>query len=86
MKLFDYPDIDVQFSQQVPSAAQSCIEWRETSIQDAINRHLNGESQLRTLIESGQQWTYHTVPEQQGAFEVLTAARELTNGSWRKSD
>lgn len=86
MKLFDYPDIDVQFSQQVPSAAQSCIEWRETSTQDAINRHLNGESQLRTLLDSGQQWTYHTAPEQQGAFEVLTAARELTSGSWRKSD
>lgn len=86
MKLFDYPSIDVRFSQQVPAEAQSCIEWRSESVHTVINQHLNGEKSLTTLLESGQQWSFQSEPEQRSPFELLSAARGLVKGSWRKED
>ncbi|MBU2863774.1 leucyl aminopeptidase family protein [Reinekea forsetii] len=86
MKLFDYPAIEVRFSQQVPGDAQSCIEWRKESTHNVINQHLNGETSLKTLLETGQQWTYQTEPESRSTFELLSAARDLVRGAWRKDD
>ena len=86
MKKFDYPQISVQKSSEFPSTADSCLEWRDTSEQVLINKHLKGEDKLRVLLPNGVYWSYAKKTTVQSPFELLTNARKLASDAVRTGD
>lgn len=86
MKKFDYPEVQIETATEVPPEATAVMEWRQTSQHALINDNLSGERRLRSLLPSGQFWSYAKEPSQTSAFERLTLARALVTGALRRED
>lgn len=86
MKKFAYPELQIETAREVPDSATAVMEWRGESEHALINEHLAGERRLRSLLPSGQYWSFAREPAQASVFERLTLARALVTGAVRKED
>lgn len=86
MKQFEYPTIQVTRSDALPNTFDSALEWRELSQQTFVNASLQGGRRLKTLLPTGEYWSFAKAPGVHSTFEYLTLARSLVVGSVRRLD